>query len=106
MPFHTVFFLQDDHDYFDNDEADDKIVTFPPDHFMLALARNPADVLFRSLFPIPIGRWGSRRFGSEQALQEVKSLGMRVAQVGLKHYVKAYQPPARRTDGLGATAAQ
>jgi len=34
-----VFFLQDDHDYFDNDEADEKIVTFPPDHFMLALAR-------------------------------------------------------------------
>ena len=25
-----VFFLQDDHDYFDNDEAWDEIVTFPP----------------------------------------------------------------------------
>jgi hypothetical protein len=34
-----VFFLQDDHDYFENDEADDKLVTFPPDPFMLALAR-------------------------------------------------------------------
>jgi hypothetical protein len=34
-----AFFLQDDHDYFDNDEADDKLVTFPPDPFMLSLAR-------------------------------------------------------------------
>ena len=34
-----VFFIQDDHDYFDNDEADDNLVTFPPTHFMLQLAR-------------------------------------------------------------------
>lgn len=34
-----VFFLQDDHDYFENDEADDKLVTFPPNPFMLDLAR-------------------------------------------------------------------
>ena len=34
-----VFFLQDDHDYFENDEADDTLVTFPPDPFMLNLAR-------------------------------------------------------------------
>ena len=34
-----VFFLQDDHDYFENDEADDKLVTLPPDPFMLNLAR-------------------------------------------------------------------
>ncbi|MEO8681107.1 MAG: hypothetical protein ABI665_18805 [Vicinamibacterales bacterium] len=34
-----VFFLQDDHDYFDNDDADDTIVTFPPSAFMLRLAR-------------------------------------------------------------------
>ena len=34
-----VFFLQDDHDYFENDEADDTLVTFPPDPFMLNVAR-------------------------------------------------------------------
>jgi hypothetical protein len=34
-----VFFLQDDHDYFENDEATDEIVTFPPSAFMLQLAR-------------------------------------------------------------------
>jgi hypothetical protein len=34
-----VFFLQDDHDYFENDEATDEIVTFPPSAFMMQLAR-------------------------------------------------------------------
>jgi hypothetical protein len=34
-----VFFLQDDHDYFETDEADDRLVTLPPDPFMLNLAR-------------------------------------------------------------------
>ncbi|HUR36122.1 MAG TPA: hypothetical protein VM032_20105 [Vicinamibacterales bacterium] len=34
-----VFFLQDDHDHFENDDADDTIVTFPPTAFMLRLAR-------------------------------------------------------------------
>ena len=34
-----IFFLQDDHDYFDNDEGTDLIVTFPPPWFQLQLAR-------------------------------------------------------------------
>ena len=34
-----VFFLQDDHDYFETDEADDTLVTLPPDAFALNLAR-------------------------------------------------------------------
>ncbi|HTG88690.1 MAG TPA: hypothetical protein VL914_00800 [Vicinamibacterales bacterium] len=34
-----VCFLQDDHDYFETDEADDTFVTMPPDAFMLNLAR-------------------------------------------------------------------
>ena len=34
-----VFFIQDDHDYFDNDDAYDEIVTFPPDSFMAQMAR-------------------------------------------------------------------
>jgi hypothetical protein len=34
-----TFFIQDDHDYFENDEATDDIITFPPTHFMLQLAR-------------------------------------------------------------------
>jgi hypothetical protein len=35
-----VFFIQDDHDFFDNDDAEDHIVTFPPDHFMTQMARS------------------------------------------------------------------
>ena len=34
-----IFFLQDDHDYFDNDEGTDLIVTFPAPWFQLQLAR-------------------------------------------------------------------
>jgi hypothetical protein len=34
-----MFFLQDDHDYFDNDEATPELVTFPPSWFMVQLAR-------------------------------------------------------------------
>jgi len=34
-----VFFLRDDHDYFDNDEATDEYVTFPPDDFQMEAAR-------------------------------------------------------------------
>ena len=39
-----VFFLQDDHDYFENDDAHDKMVTFPADHFMLQLGRSASPV--------------------------------------------------------------
>ncbi|MCB1680010.1 MAG: alkaline phosphatase D family protein [Halioglobus sp.] len=34
-----VFFLTDDHDLFENDEASDQLVTLPPDRHMLDLAR-------------------------------------------------------------------
>jgi len=34
-----VFFMRDDHDYFRHDEADDRLVTFPPDAFMFRAAR-------------------------------------------------------------------
>jgi hypothetical protein len=34
-----VFFFQDDHDHFENDEASDKLITFPPDAFNLSAAR-------------------------------------------------------------------
>ena len=34
-----VHFIMDDHDYFDNDDATDDIITFPPSHFMLQMGR-------------------------------------------------------------------
>ena len=58
-----VFFLQDDHDYFDNDDATDELVTFPPDHAMLALARSVQKLAYPEFLPDPFrprGLPGSR----------------------------------------------
>jgi hypothetical protein len=41
-----VFFLQDDHDYFDNDEATDEVITFPPSYFMMQLARSTQSLYY------------------------------------------------------------
>ncbi|MSU65832.1 MAG: hypothetical protein EXS38_06975 [Opitutus sp.] len=46
-----VFFLQDDHDYFDNDEATDEVVTFPPSAFMLRLARATQRLYYPEFLP-------------------------------------------------------
>ena len=46
-----VFFIQDDHDYFDNDEATDDIITFPPSHFMLQLARATRQMYYPEFLP-------------------------------------------------------
>jgi hypothetical protein len=48
-----VFFIQDDHDYFDNDEATDEIVTFPPTYFMLQLARATQQMYYPEFLPDP-----------------------------------------------------
>jgi hypothetical protein len=48
-----VFFLTDDHDYFDNDEATDEMVTFPPDAFMLNLARATRLLYYPEFLPDP-----------------------------------------------------
>src|SRR5215470_6794924 len=46
-----VFFIQDDHDYFENDEADDRFVSFPPDAFMLAAARASQKLYYPEFLP-------------------------------------------------------
>ena len=48
-----VFFLTDDHDYFDNDEATDEAVTFPPDAFMVNLARATRLLYYPEFLPDP-----------------------------------------------------
>jgi len=48
-----AFFMQEDHDYFDNDEATDEIITFPPDHFMLELARATRQLYYPEYLPDP-----------------------------------------------------
>jgi hypothetical protein len=46
-----TFFVQDDHDYFDNDEATDDIVTFPPPYFGLQLARTTRSMFYPEFLP-------------------------------------------------------
>ena len=48
-----VFFISDDHDYFENDEADDRLVTFPPDDFMLRMARATRRLYYPEFLPDP-----------------------------------------------------
>jgi hypothetical protein len=71
-----VFFVQDDHDYFDNDEATDEMVTFPPDHFMAELARATQSLYYPEFLPDaarPAGLPGSSREG--RALPVSESFG-------------------------------
>ncbi len=48
-----IWFLQDDHDYFDNDEATNDIITFPPSWFMLQLARATQRLYYPEFLPDP-----------------------------------------------------
>jgi len=48
-----VFFIQDDHDFFDNDEATEQLVTFPPDAFMSDLARVTQRLFYPEFLPDP-----------------------------------------------------
>ena len=69
-----VFFLQDDHDYFDNDEATDEAVTFPPSHFMLQLARATQNIYYPEFLPdaarplgLPSASAGDRVWGVSES---------------------------------------
>jgi hypothetical protein len=46
-----VFFLSDDHDYFENDEADDQLITFPPEDFNLQLGRMTRRLYYPEFLP-------------------------------------------------------
>lgn len=48
-----VYFVQDDHDYFDNDEASDQLITFPPDAFMLRAGRATRRLCYPEFLPDP-----------------------------------------------------
>jgi len=71
-----VFFIQDDHDYFDNDDAYDEIVTFPPDTFMTQAARATQELYYPEFLPDatrPPGLAGSTYAG--RALPVSESFG-------------------------------
>jgi hypothetical protein len=46
-----TYFIQDDHDYYDNDEATDDIVTFPPPYFSLQLGRATRGMFYPEYLP-------------------------------------------------------
>jgi hypothetical protein len=48
-----VFFLTDDHDYFENDHADDRIITFPPPGWKLRLARLTQRLYYPEFLAVP-----------------------------------------------------
>lgn len=56
---------QDDHDYFENDEADDRFVSFPPNDFMLRAARATQRMYFPEFLPDPTRPGGLGDLGGE-----------------------------------------
>jgi hypothetical protein len=69
-----VFFIQDDHDYFDNDEATDETVTFPPRSWMLDLAQTTQRFYYPEFLPDPnrpLGLPGSSALGRPANVSEV-----------------------------------
>ncbi len=58
-----IYFVSDDHDYFENDDATPDMVTFPPDKFSRAAARAIADLYYPSLPDAPGPEW-NRAFGT------------------------------------------
>ena len=74
-----VFFMQDDHDYFDNDEATDEAVTFPPSQFMLSLARATQNMYYPEYLPdiarplaLPFSSAGDRVWGISESFGTVR----------------------------------
>ncbi len=68
-----TFFIQDDHDYYDNDDAYDEIVTFPPDAFMTQMARATQALWYPEFLPDntrPVGLAGASAGGRAQAVAE------------------------------------
>ena len=68
-----TFFIQDDHDYYDNDDAYDEIVTFPPDTFMTQAARATQALYYPEFLPDatrPAGLAGSTYDGRALAVSE------------------------------------
>ena len=51
-----IFFIPDDHDYFENDDAEEKIVTFPADKFSKDAFKKIADLFYPPLLDTPDGK--------------------------------------------------
>ncbi|MFL2692170.1 MAG: twin-arginine translocation signal domain-containing protein [Gammaproteobacteria bacterium] len=53
-----IFFIPDDHDYFENDDAEEEIVTFPADKFSKGAFKKMADLFYPPLLDTPDGKPG------------------------------------------------
>ena len=58
-----VFFVRDDHDYFDNDTASDRLITFPPTDHMMRLAQATQQLYYPEFLPDPNRPSGTLRYG-------------------------------------------
>jgi hypothetical protein len=61
-----VFFIRDDHDYFDNDVASDTLITFPPNDHMMRLAQATQQLYYPEFLPDasrPLGLAGTGELG-------------------------------------------
>ncbi len=68
-----TYLTQDDHDYFENDEASDQRITFPPTPFMLELAKTTQSLYFPEFLPDenrPTGLPASINHGISNGLAE------------------------------------
>jgi hypothetical protein len=69
-----LYLLPDDHDLFENDEASDQFVTFPPDQFMIDAARSTQHLYYPEFLPDknrPLGLPGSSSYDRGRGLSEV-----------------------------------
>jgi hypothetical protein len=72
-----VFFIRDDHDYFDNDIASDRLITFPPSDHMMRLARATQQLYYPEFLPDanrPYGLAGSGESGRPGVSQSYGTL--------------------------------
>ena len=51
-----IFFIPDDHDYFENDDAEKELVTFPADSFSKDVFKKMADLFYPPLLDTPDGK--------------------------------------------------
>lgn len=103
-----TFFLQDDHDYSENDEANDELRTFPADAFMEGVARATQRLYYPELLPdasLPrslVARgdlaesFGSLRYGRlfEALLYDCRRFLTNAADPALGHAESLFVPPA------------
>jgi hypothetical protein len=55
-----IFFIPDDHDYFENDDAEEELVTFPADNFSKDIFKKMADLFYPPLLDTPDGMPGRK----------------------------------------------